>query len=360
MDKPTTHKTFCTCGHSTTVEKPMEVGSILKCDSELPILLALLPCGLRNVFQQAVFNAFPEYAVVENPKVIIEGNLNYEKSLFTSRDNLISMDELPDIFISSDINSLYHKHFLNNFLNATNFETFTLDVHPLFKKANYIHPDGLMVWFTTNLLVLVVDVKKMDCRTIPESWLDILDESFAGDLTLRGDKDFFCNAMFFPYMKSTGNEAIKKLGKNTSKGLHPSQMVKMLNSGNVGGTSTYAMPYSFALKVRDTNRYKIVFPIEGAIVSPVQMLVKKGAYEKHRSLIDFILGVEMADVLVKSGFPSSNTEAKNQLPGNSLNWVGWNFMIENDIRACKDEMQHLFFSEFEGGMDLLEGEHPKK
>ena len=347
------NKTTCTCGHSASTEKPKEATSLLNNDGELPIMLALLPCGLRNAFQQAIFNAFPEYTQVENPRVVIEGNLNFEKSLFTSIDKMTSMDELPDIFISSDINSLYHKNFLDGFLNESNFEVFNHKVHPVFENADYVHPQGLMVWFTTNLLVMVTDTHMLGDRKIPESWLDILDESYAGDLTLRGDADFFCNAMFFPYLKSNGENALKKLGRNTAKGLHPSQMVKILNAGNSGGTSIYAMPNSFALKVRDTKRYKIIFPKEGAIVSPVQMLVKKGTYKLHKTLIDFILSDEMAKVLALSGFPSSNKASENSLQNNGLNWIGWDFIQQNDIKVCKEEMQQLFFSEFKGGMELL-------
>jgi len=349
-----TNKNSCTCGHSETTKDETTNASILNTKNQLPILLALLPCGLRNPFQQAIFNAFPEYANPEKPQLIIEGNLNYEKSFFTSIDNLTSMDELPDIFISSDINSIYHRHFTEEFLNPTNFEIFSLDVHPLFKKANYVHPEGLMVWLTTNLLVMLVDTEKLGNRQLPESWVDILKESYSKDLTLRGDTDFFCNAMFFPYMKSIGNEAIRRLGQNTAKGLHPSQMVKTLNSGNIDGTTVYVMPYSFALKVRDTVRFQTVFPTEGAIVSPVQLLVKKGAYEKHKSLIDYLLSKELADVLGQSGFPSANPSAENKLPGNTLNWIGWDFIKEKDIRACKEEMQRLFFSEFKGGLEIPE------
>jgi len=359
MEKLIVHKTSCTCGHSKASKNSVEPSGTITGGKELPILLALLPCGLRNAFQQAVFSTFPEYANQENPQLIIDGNLNYEKSLYGSIDGMASLDELPDILITSDINSLYHKDFLDKYLNAENFETFTAEVNPLFKHSGYVHPQGLMAWFTTNLLVLVIDTEKLGVRQLPTSWMDILPESFSNDLTLRGDTDFFCNAMFFPYMKSIGEEAIRLLGKNTAKGLHPSQMVKTLNSGNITGTSIYAMPYSFALKVRDKDRFKIVFPDEGAIVSPVQMLVKKGAYAKHKKLIDFMLGEEMANVLVQSGFPSAHPLVENNIPGRSLNWIGWDFILENDIRACKNKMQELFFSEFKGGMELLEGEHQK-
>jgi len=345
-------KKTSTCGHSDNANNSTMNAGLLNNDNIRPILLALLPCGLRNPFQQAVCNAFPEYANNENPQLVIEGNLNYEKSLFTSIDTMTCMEELPDIFISSDINSLYHTHFLDNFLNKDNFETFTQEVHPLFKEANYVHPEGLMGWFTTNLLVMLVDTEKLGVHHLPVSWLDILKESYSRDLTLRGDTDFFCNAMFFPYMKTIGNEAIRRLGKNTAKGLHPSQMVKILNAGTKDGTTIYVLPYSFALKVRDTTRYKIVFPTEGAIVSPVQMLVKKGASMKHKPLIDYILSTEMAKILMQSGFPSAHPLAENTLPGNTLNWIGWNFIKENDIRACKEEMQQLFFSEFKGNLEI--------
>ncbi|MFT3753090.1 MAG: ABC transporter substrate-binding protein [Paludibacter sp.] len=360
MDKPTTHKNTCSCGHSVTAGNPKESAGLLNEGNDLPIMLALLPCGLRNAFQQAVFSTFPEYALPESPKVIIEGNLNYEKTLYGTIDGMVSLDELPDILITSDINSLYHKEFLDKYLNPDNFEILPADVNPLFEEAGYVHPEGVMSWFTTNLLVLVVDTCKLGVRQCPESWLDILKESYSNDLTLRGDTDFFCNAMFFPYMKAVGSEAIRRLGKNTAKGLHPSQMVKMLNSGNADGTSIYAMPYSFALKVRNTDRFKIVFPVEGAIVSPVQLLVKKGAYQKYKSLIDFILGEEMADVLVQSGFPSAHPASENKLPANTLNWIGWDFIKENDIRTCKKEMQQLFFSEFNGGMESLLAESGRK
>jgi len=354
MDKASKHKASCSCGHLGDVVQHDQKEEISK-----PVLLALLPCGLRNAFQQALFNAFPEYVDAENSKLVVEGNLNYEKSFFAGIDKLNSVDELPDIFISSDINSLYHKRFQRLFLNSDNFETISTEVHSLFDKSNYVHPNRLMVWFTTNLLVMVVDTDKLGVRMLPQSWLDILPESFSNDLTLRGDTDFFCNAMFFPYMKTIGDEAIRLLGKNTARGLHPSQMVKMLNAGNIDGTTVYVMPYSFALKVRNTERFRIVFPQEGAIVSPVQMLVKKGKYIEHKALIDYILSAEMSNVLLQSGFPSANKDAVNQLQSATLNWVGWEYMEDNDIQECKEKMQKLFFSEFRGESELLVDEKHK-
>ena len=329
------------------MQKDYATPSWLTKDNGKPFLVALLPCGLRNAFQQALVAAFSEYDNLECSEMVIEGNLNYEKSLYDSIDQTDSLDYFPDILISSDINSLYHKRFTEKYLNNKWFEETThRPVHPIFQDAGYIHPDGIMNWFTANLLVMVADTDRFEHRSLPTSWYDILDKIYDKDLTLRGGTDFFCNAMLFPYIKTKGDDAIKDLGRNTLKGLHPSQMVKLMHTGNYGGSSVYVMPYSFAIKIKNRERYKIIFPNEGAIVSPVQMLIKKGSYEKHRRVVDFILGETMASVLNQVGFPSSNPNAENDLPDTRLNWIGWDFIQNHDISECKRQMQSLFFATY--------------
>jgi ABC-type Fe3+ transport system substrate-binding protein len=173
----------------------------------------------------------------------------------------------------------------------------------------------------------------------------LLNEYFRNAITLRGDDDFFCNAILFPFLKDYGKEAVTQLGINTAQGLHPSQMVKIVNAGNEKGTPLYVMPYSFALKIRDMKRFRIIFPTEGAIVSPVQLMVKKGVYEKRKTLIDFLLGSEMSATLAQAGFPA--VAADNLSDFSALNWIGWNFILDNDIAVCKEELQELFYKGFQ-------------
>ena len=118
MNQPINPQKTCSCGHGKETNSNRSE-SLTSKENDLPIMLALLPCGLRNAFQQAVFAAFPGYADQENPKLIIDGNLNYEKKLYSSIDGMTSMDELPDILITSDINSLYHKDFVDKYLNSS-------------------------------------------------------------------------------------------------------------------------------------------------------------------------------------------------------------------------------------------------
>ncbi len=305
------------------------------------IMLALLPCGLRNAFIQTLQTKFPE--IIDNEKYIIDGNLNYEKSFYNQLDTEHGYNAIPDIFISSDINNVYHRSFIQRFLNDNYFERIQSVASDLFQNETFVHPTGHLCWFTTNMLVIVADLEKIHEELLPTTWNDLLKEYFDKNITLRGDDDFFCNAVLYPFLKNYGRNAIVQLGKNTANGLHPSQMVKTINAGNDKGTALYVMPYSFAIKIRNSERFKIIFTQDGAVVSPVQLMVKKGAYAKHKNLINFLTGKEMGETLVRSGFPSINPESGN-IPGISkLNWIGWDFIMQNDIAHYKDELQELFY-----------------
>ncbi|MDD3080396.1 MAG: ABC transporter substrate-binding protein [Paludibacter sp.] len=334
MDGKGKHKTGCGCGHSVqSTEKPT---------LNKKIMLALLPCGLRNTFAQTLQKEFPE--IIDNDKYIIDGNLNYEKSFYDQLESHNGLDVIPDIFISSDINSVYHRRFIDKFLNDDFFEKLEPTItNKLFQKEQFVHPTGHLCWFTANLLVIVADLEKVHEELLPQSWGDLLQEYFIRAITLRGDDDFFCNAILFPYLKNYGKEAITQLGKNTLKGLHPSQMVKVINAGNGNGTALYVMPYSFALKIRNTDRFKIILTNEGPIVSPVQLMVKKDAYERNKELINFILSEEMSETLLRGGFPSVMSEKINAADLSKLNWISWNFILQNDIAVCKTELQALFY-----------------
>ena len=254
-----------------------------------------------------------------------------------------SLDSLPDVLITSDLNSLHHKRFLEKFLNSDNFEAIGTKLNSSYTSAGYSHPDDLFTMLPCNALVMVADVRKFDENNFPQSWGDLLNPSLEKSLILRGEKEFFCNAVFFPFVRDFGIDSLSVLARNTALGLHPSQMVKMINSEKTDGISAFVMPYTFYRNVRKKDNFRLVWPQEGAIVSPVQMLVKKGAYEKHREVIDFIVSGEMKDMLLSLSFPN---EGDQKSP--ALNWLGWDNIYSSDTGEMKKLMQKIFFKSFSG------------
>ena len=313
-------------------------------------LLALMPCGMKMPFNRTFDNFSAEYGRQTNNVLhsLIEGNVNHEVSYYAYIDSVTSIDELPDIIISSDLNSFYHKPFQENFLDKDYF--INLVSSPLntdFESIGFADPRGQFTMISANLLVLVTIDELMKDNPKPESWEDILKDEFRNKVIMRGQEGFFCNGVLLPFYRMYGMEGIKKLASSIYAGLHPSEMVKMIDSKKDDVPPMYIMPLFFAKKILDKSRVTINIPSEGAIVSPVQMLVKKSAVERVKEITDFLCGKEFGEISARAYFPTTNPEVDNKLEGiNSLYWLGWDFLMNTDIGVLKKEVEEVFNTQF--------------
>lgn len=311
-------------------------------------MLGLLPCGLRNAFKVSIQNQF-SYLTEENGYVI-DGNLNYEKEFYDRIEEENGIDEFPDIFISSDINSIYHPGFIKKFLNSDFFEKSNMVVSDYFKDLGYTHPENIVTMLPGNMLVIVANENQYTKETFPTSFKDLFKEG--QKLALRGDNDFFCNALFLPLIRDYGYDAVKSLASNCVAGLHPANMVKLINSGNADNISAFVMPYTFYLKIRNPHSFKLVWPSEGAILSPVQMLVKKGKYYENKEIIDYITSGSFSESLLPTGFFPVNKDNYVPLPG-KLNWIGWDYLYSYDMKNMKKRAQEVFFENYLPNASLI-------
>jgi ABC-type Fe3+ transport system substrate-binding protein len=313
-------------------------------------LLALLPCGMKMPFNRALNEFSTEYSKQTGNVLhsLVEGNVNHELSYYAYMDSVTSVEELPDIIISSDINSFYHKPFLENFLSHEYF--IDLGASPMnsdFEKIGFADPRGQFTMISGNLLVLVTIDELMGDNPRPESWEELLKDEFRNTVAMRGQNGFFCNGVLLPFYQMYGTEGIKKLASSVYMGLHPSQMVKMVDSKKDDVPPMYIMPHFFAMKIQDKSRVSITVPKEGAIVSPVQMLVKKEAIERVKEITDFLCGKKFGEISAKAFFPTTNPEVKNKMDDiGSLYWLGWDFLLNNDIGALKKEIAEIFNKQF--------------
>lgn len=304
--------------------------------------MAMLPCGLRNPFkdfiEKHVLDHPDEYAGLD---YLTEGNVNHELSYYPMLDHVSSADELPDIMLASDVNNFFHRPFQERFVGKGIFETFTpFTPNPYLEKAGFADPSGNYTMYTANMLVMAVDTDRLGDNPVPTQWADLLDESFTDEIIMRGEDDFFCNAIMLPFYKDHGFESIQMMARNIRSGKHPAEMVKLADKGGVDAASVYIMPYFFAKRIKNP-KVKLVWPEDGAIASPVFMMVRKSAKEKHRSLLNFLLSKETGELLVSRFFPSIHPEVENTLP-EAVKWLGWDFLNQHDIGQLKDEIREVF------------------
>ena len=306
--------------------------------------MAMLPCGLRNPFKD-----FLETHLLENESLyqdlnyLAEGNVNHELSYYPLLDNIGSADELPDMIIASDVNNFFHRPFVERFIHTGIFEAYCpYPVNPYLAKAGFPDPSGHYTMLTANMLVMAVDKNRLGNRKMPERWEDLLAPEFEDEIIMRGEDDFFCNAVMLPFYKDHGLKSIRILSRQIRCGKHPAEMVKLADSGKEGAAMVYIMPYFFAQRIKN-KEVKLVWPEDGAIASPVFLLVKRAVVEKYRPLLNFLLSKETGEMLAGRSFPSIHPDVKNPFP-EQVKWLGWDFLSGNDIGKLKNEIQQVFMS----------------
>ncbi len=313
-----------------------------------PTVLALLPCGLKVSLDKALQDFVEQLKADDKPlDYLAEGNVNHELSYYPYVDSVESIDELPDVLLSSDLNSLYHHRFLDRFVKPGNFASVNLSMHPQLAEIGYADPHGHFTMFCANVLVLVRVKNTTSTVAPPIAWGDLLQPEYRKSIIMRGQDSFFCSGVLVPFFKLFGIEAIPQLAANVCAGLHPSQMVKLINSGSRDIPPFFIMPWFFTRKIKDADRVEVLFPEEGAFISPVQLLVKKKKKEELAAVTDFLLSEQLQQHCADNLFPAPHPAVRNRVPAEKkLYWIGWDFIYANDLEQVKSTVGELFSREF--------------
>ncbi|MBM9616815.1 ABC transporter substrate-binding protein [Desulfobulbus rhabdoformis] len=313
-----------------------------------PTLLALLPCGLKVSLNNALQSFAEELAANKTPLAYLaEGNVNHELSYYPYIDSVESVDELPDLILSSDINAFYHHRFVERFVEPGHFVSVNGPMAPHMQDVDFADPRGHYTMFCGNALVLVHVKDVRPELEAPKAWQDLLEEKYNKSIIMRGQEDFFCSGVLVPFYRLFGSEAIPKLAASVCDGMHPSQMVKMIDTRSDNCPPFFIMPWFFAHKIKAKERIDILFPEEGAFISPVQLLVKKEKREALSTVVDFLMSRSLHQHCSDNFFPSPHPEVVPNLPeGKKLFWIGWDFIYTNDLEQVKSEIGATFTKEY--------------
>jgi hypothetical protein len=189
--------------------------------------LGLLPCGMKMPFKRT-FEAFvSDLSADLGLRCLVEGNVNHELSYYPYIDTLTSADELPDVIVSADINSFFHRRFVERFVATGTFAALPMDTgNPDFAGTGYVAPDSAYTVLSANVLVLVVNKQKAAGHAVPARWSDLLDPAYEKTVTMRGQDDFFCSGVLLPFYRTHGLDGVKRMARSVRAGRHPAEMVK--------------------------------------------------------------------------------------------------------------------------------------
>ena len=303
-------------------------------------ILGLLPCPVRIPLLEG-FENFLE----KNKDVNIDyelkaasAGLDWIKESVRKDENV---DDLADMFMSAGFDLFFDKKLIGKFKeqgvfkDLTGIEHYNKDFEN--DEISLKDPHGDYSMIAVVPAVFIVNQKALNGRKIPESWEDLLKPEYENSVSLPiSDFDLF-NSILIHIYKMFGMDGIKSLSKNFLSNLHPAQMVE------ANEPLVTIMPYFFSKMIPEGGIKKVVWPKEGAIISPIFMLTKADKKEELQKVIDFMSGAEVGQMIASQGlFPSVNPDVKNPTTGKKFQWVGWDFIYSNDIGEKIEECKKVF------------------
>ena len=312
-------------------------------------LLALMPCGLKMPFSRAITNFLEQLRREQGLSIryAVEGNLNQELSYYSYINTIETIDELPDLIVSSDFNSFYGRRFYERFVATREFTGYGhMNPGQNFSEAGIADPRGEYSVLGVNPLVVVANLEQAGDRKLPTHWEDVLDPIWEKDVTLRGGNGFFCHAVLLPTYQKYGAKGLERLAANVLQGLHPAEMVHKIDSGAPG--ALYIMPEFFAQRLQKKHRARIIWPDDGALASPVTLQVKSSRIHTLQPILDYLTGRELARVLMGARFPVPYADIDGEIQQKPLRWLGWGYLRQHDLVALNTEIDHIFLPRVQG------------
>ncbi|MBE9486974.1 MAG: ABC transporter substrate-binding protein [Chloroflexi bacterium] len=253
--------------------------------------------------------------------------------------------ELPDIFLSAGFETFFDQKTIGRFKDQGVFSDITGDaVNEDFSSIQIKDPKKDYSIIATVPAVFMVNHEERGDLPIPRRWADLLEPEFARNVALPvGDFDLF-NAILLALHKEHGDDGIRKLGRSMLKSMHPSQMVK--NAKRVAEEKPYVtiMPYFFTKMAGMVKSLEIIWPEDGAIISPIFMLTKQASMEKVKPIAEFLASQPVGEILAQRGlFPSLHPKVDNRLNfEHPWKWVGWDYIYQQDIGELIRHTNRIF------------------
>lgn len=310
-------------------------------------ITGVLPCPVKVPLMET----FEKWLSEQN----FDFNLNYELKAASMgidwiKNDLENSENVPDLFISAGFDLFFDKNLLGKYKSENLFEDITgiQKYNQDFSEYNLEDPSGQYSILGIVPAVFLVNKDELKGRKIPQSWEELMSGEFANNVSLPiSDFDLF-NALLLNMYKIYGEDGIRRLARVFQKNMHPSEMVKSHMKRERPAITI--MPYFFTWMVREGSPMELVWPKDGAVISPIFMLSKKETKNKTKKIVDFFASKEAGEILSHKGkMPSVNPEVDNEIPKeNKYIWLGWDFIKENDISSLIKKCENIFNETLKG------------
>ena len=284
------------------------------------IIEGVLPCPIRIPLLEGIKdwvneqNEKNDYSISYNLK-----SANLGLDWVVEKVKTGNPDKVSDVLLSAGFELFFDKNLMGQYMENGIFETYIEDMNSDFCNEN------------------------IDLRDPKKRYA--ISEEFEDSVALpMADLDLF-NALLANLYKDFGMDGIHKLARSYKKSLHPAQMVKA-RTRTPEAPAVSIIPYFFSQMVNGTGDLEVVWPKDGALLSPIFMITKKSKADKIKPFMELFMSNEIGTIFSANGkFPSTNPNVDNHLEKyQNFKWIGWDFIYSHDIgkiiRECEEEFNN--------------------
>ncbi len=308
----------------------------------------LLPCPVRIPMLEA-FDNLSQKITAETGKTIgvrLAAASVGADALEAGMQSISDESDLPDIFLSAGFEAFFDRKNMARFKDRSVFVDRSWATHnDMMEPYGLKDPDGHYAMLAVVPAVFLVDKTQLEeGEEVPRTWQEILGPRFKNKIAMPvGDFDLF-NGILLTIWKEFGEEGVEAIGRNLLEGMHPSQVAGRFAPKGGKGPMVSVIPYFFSKMAQFNPNAEIVWPADGAVVSPIFMLLKNSAPEEAGRIADFFASKKVGEILSHRGlFPSCHPEVVNQVPDFApLMWLGWDFIRENDLGELIPRVNEIF------------------
>lgn len=312
--------------------------------------VAQLPCALKAPLQREL-QVFIEQLQAETHRTLHYYTGSCCNDVLSFKDWLphyTEVDEIPDLILSNGFH-VSHKNFVQRFINKG---VYRLAARPAVNRelaaAGLVDEQGCYTTIAANATVMVVDRKRIGDLPVPRTWSDLLKPEYERQVVLNSYGDDFSDIVLLNTYQRFGTKGVAAMGRAVKSGMHPAQMIKNMSSSQADLPPIYIMSHFFAKTIAAPAEAELIWPEDGALLTPLFLLVKADKADEFRELIAFLTGPEIGRICAGAFVPSLHPEVENQLPaGATFQWLGWDFIRRHeDLDGLLQKLNRTFRRNF--------------
>lgn len=304
-------------------------------------------CPIKHIFKECFEEVMQKYlreTQEKNFRYFVPSGCEDEQDPYEEIWKVEDIDDFPDITAATGFGDFFRQEFVDKFINKGYFKSAGYQqINTNFAATNYEDPNRWYTVYSALPIVMLIDRKKLGSLPIPKEWSDLLNPIYNNNIIIGASQgDVYEDILLYTY-KEHGDDGIIKLAANVKAGLHGAQMAKIAGTVNPQGAAIYVIPWLFANACPRTEDTMIVWPADGAIVTPMFLLIKAMQKKNLQPFIDFVMGEKYGQRSADSYFPVLNPDVNNRLPENAcFKWLGWDYIRTHSMENLIGHVINVF------------------